>query len=107
MAGLVRWSGEVRAKRAVRLKLLWTAVVGVLAFATAAPSRGVTLGVVNTGTGSPGTVDPNYTVISSPDPTYPGPAVFVTTSLQPAYLPNNTTSRWIDLNANGNTFMAN
>jgi hypothetical protein len=64
------------------------------------------IGITNTGVGAPATVDPNYTITSSADPSFPGPAAFVTAAIPGGYFPNDSTSKWIDLSPNANTNIA-
>jgi hypothetical protein len=79
---------------------------GVSVLALAAQSHAATIGISNTGTTAAGTVDPNWQVVSSPDPNYPGPSVYVSSSLPGDYYPDNSTSKWISMNANANSTMA-
>lgn len=57
----------------------------------------------STGIGAAGSVDPNYTVVSSASPVYPGPAVFVASSIPANYVANDSLSKWIDLAPDANT----
>jgi hypothetical protein len=61
------------------------------------------INVNSTGIGALGTVDPNYTVVIDPDPNFPGPSVFVASSIPGNYVANDAASKWIDLSTNAGT----
>lgn len=79
------------------LVVLWMGL-GVAGHASADP-----INVNSTGVGAAGTVDPNYVVVTSASPVFPGPSVFVASSIPSAYVPNDAASKWIDLAADANT----
>jgi len=67
----------------------------------ASPTQAVPIpGLFNTGVGNSnalladGAVDPHYTLVSSSDSSFPGPAAFVATA-HPAWIANGPNSKWI------------
>jgi hypothetical protein len=74
--------------------------LGVAGRASADP-----INVNSTGIGVAGTVDPNYLAVTDPDPNFPGPAVFIASSIPGNYVANDAASKWIDLNPDANTHL--
>ncbi len=74
------------------LALVFVLVAGSL---TAAPITIFNTGIDGQGAPLPvGATDPHYTLLISPDPTFKGPAAFVST-IPPVYIPNSNNSQWI------------
>lgn len=54
----------------------------------------------------PGSVDTHYTLVSSPDTSFPGPSAFVANPVAVGWLADGPHSQWDSITANGNTFVA-